>query len=198
MKVLILCHGKNHTFGSCTTSGLEFTRCDYCNWRTLDIDKEANPDICHNMKDKYNNDIENNMYNIVTTMCCYYDVFIDSKTGQLQDNSFKNILYFLKSDGYFLMSIPKYGYKRYLQRLNNNKYKKIYNQYWLSDNIYNNKIRKIEKWIQYKIMKEIIYKYPELSIVFKREKDDMLKIWNKTETINDKWNSIIMFKRNNY
>jgi hypothetical protein len=103
MDILVLCHGKklNNPSGTyCSTQLINIDKATF-----IDKDSKIKPHILQNLKTKF---VLNKKYDIITTACCDGDVFYNSNTDAIVDQTFKNVKLHLKQNGVFIF--PKYDW----------------------------------------------------------------------------------------
>jgi hypothetical protein len=198
LEALILCHGKSHKVDHnepmCLTSGLNLSKTDL--WTTLDIDKDTNPDIHHDLTQPFNDIRLLSRFDIVTTMCCCYDVFIN-RNGTFVDNAFNNVINFMKTGGHFVFSTADCGYLNFASRRNQSLYKVFKH---LSNRRMLNECEEYTLELTYKniskqIAKDVVHRYPMLSHVPEYKKYTLLSKWNRVYMSSKAWDHLIVFKK---
>jgi hypothetical protein len=101
MKLLLLCHGAKHDLTKCKSNIIPITVKSVRVFTLLDLKSNSEPDIIQDWKKILPNKLHEK-FDVISTMCCDGDLFIDKKGGFV-DQSFQNIIVSLKRGGFFIM-----------------------------------------------------------------------------------------------
>jgi len=163
--ILLLCHGERHDLEGCPTTGIPLTMKVLKDMYTIDKNEGASPDLVTD----WSKPIKiSNKFEIVTTRCCMYHVFVNTK-GDLDNTSFKNVEKVLKIGGYFIFSMAPYGLEKFGKYLLRKGYykeniKNLKDQEWLES--------KLPEWKGNRKVKLPMKK--SLMDINRRENDDKL------------------------
>ena len=109
-KILILCHNRRHFLGICDTAGIEFTLSSLSKVETLDEDvsdddtQTWNIDIMRPIEPRFRSVLESR-FDIITTMCCPFVVFMDETKMEPVQQTWNNIEHILKPRGIFILDV---------------------------------------------------------------------------------------------
>ena len=113
-KVLILCHNRRHFLGNCDTAGIGLTLSSLSKVETLDEDVSGddtqtwNIDLMRPIEPSLSSKLKSR-FDIITTMCCPYMVFMDETKMEPVQQSWDNIQHLLKPRGIFIFTVSPYA-----------------------------------------------------------------------------------------
>lgn len=214
MNGLILCHGSAYQreklriktktgfklIEACGTSGLTYRILK--SFDTIDILDEAKPTIVHDLTKPLKTD---KTYDIITTLCCPTGDILINKHGRLNTIFFTNIYRLLKKDRYFICTLSinatKVLFRQFSDAKKLNEYQKeLHNKKPIPLSLLIKLQRSIEKERQ-KLYQVLIKKCLDASpagtmfeLVSVRKKNQLLKSWNKTDTIDPEWRELFVLK----
>ena len=108
LSVLLLCHGNDDAFdGSCRTAGIPMTLEIMRSLKTVDVRRNA-ADFSLDFRMK-SDELPVGEFDVVTTMCCPYDVFVKDRGRGLVAGAFQNVASSLRPGGRFVFTTAHHG-----------------------------------------------------------------------------------------
>lgn len=114
MRILALCHTPRDIVGegACSTYGLPMTMETLSMTETLDIVGRNKPDHAFDLTKPIPKRLRTNLhgrFDVVTTVCCPYYVFVQPDGMGLVEQAFANVAHMLKPSGFFIFSTAGMG-----------------------------------------------------------------------------------------
>lgn len=199
MRVMILCHGRNHSFGNkpwddlCGTSALTRRILYKTPYRTLDIDRSSRPHIIHDITKPIR---VHGKFDIITAMHAPWFIYFNWKTCDIISTTFTNMQGMLKNGGYIVLAIADegiYGFMRKYKLLSRRVRKTFYRYMRYGVPCRAGQYIFIRKYVSKFISNYISYCFSDLRCIGEQEKNCLLQRWNKTaRDLHDDHQLIIM------
>lgn len=110
-RLLLLCHTTQDIIGHCDTTGIPLSIDTLQLSTTMDMDRSGRPEHVVDITRPLPSGKQHlrRRFNVITTVCCPSDVFIEEEGQGLVLQSWENIAYMLQQGGYFIFTTALYG-----------------------------------------------------------------------------------------